>query len=127
MAMRPFTALEIESAAEELRLAAEKLKSVADDMRAKSFPQLVLQAETAFGLYCAKLMKLAVEAEGELRDQYRASLMGTTPRWKINQKMIEARREAKADRIAKGIEPEQVKTPTTKGPAKRSKRGKTGT
>lgn len=105
MAMKPWTVSEIQSVADDMQFVADRFRAAAMEMQEKTMPTVVLQAEVAFGQYRTAFLKLAGAIESEIRDQHRAARMGTVPRWKINQKVVEARRAAKADRIAKGIEP----------------------
>ena len=94
MAMKPWTAEQIQSVSNDLAYAAKKFGEIADAMREKEFQELTLQADAAFGIYRSTLVKLAGDVETEFRDQYRCSQTGETPRWKINQKMIAARKKA---------------------------------
>lgn len=123
MAMQPFTIHDIESAAEDLAMVAAQLKGVAKEMRDKAFPTLVLQAGTAFRIYVAKLLKLSAEAEIEFRDQYRCSINGALPRWKVNQKIVEAQRAARGQDREEGItpQPKPDATPSRKKPRTRRK------
>ena len=86
-----WNAEQIQSVSNDLAPAAKKFGEIADEMRAKAFPELTLQADAAFGIFRSTLVKLAGDVETEFRDQYRCSKTGETPRWKINQKMIAAR------------------------------------
>ena len=105
MAMKEWSADDLEGVAEDLNFVSAKLQHIATEMRSKKFEALTLQADAAFGVYRATLVKLAGDVDTEFRDQYRCSLTGEVPRWKRNQKAIQARREAKAQRISEGIEP----------------------
>lgn len=141
MAMREWTAADLDAAADDLEFVSKRLRETAAEMREKNFPQLVLQADATFGVYRTAYLKLAGAVGAELRDQYRCSQTKELPRWQRNQKTVEARKqaeewrkkaeagdpvalavekaksEAKADRIAKGIEP--VKKATKKAAKKR--------
>ena len=94
MAMKPWTAEQLQSVSNDLAYAAKKFGEIADAMREKEFQELTLQADAAFGIYRSTLVKLAGDVETEFRDQYRCSLTNETPRWKANQKIIAARKKA---------------------------------
>lgn len=110
MAMKEWTATELVAVADDLSYVANQLRATAAQMQEKEIHALVLQAEAAFGVYRATLVKLGGDVESEFRDQYRASQMGTLPRWKINKKIVEARKIAQADLQAKGIAPKKKAT-----------------
>lgn len=101
--MKAWNADAIQSVADDLAYVAQKFADAAKQMREKKLEELVLQADAAFGVYRSTFMKLAGDVETEFRDQLRAKQMGTVPRWKINQKVVEARRAAKAELKEKGL------------------------
>lgn len=104
MSMKPWNAEALEEVADDLDFVARKLREVSAEMRKSKFEALVIQADAAFTLYRRAFLRLAGSLESEFRDQFRAEKMGTVPRWKINQKVVEARRAAKAERKEKGLE-----------------------
>ncbi len=95
MAMKPWSAEEIAAVAADLEYVAQKLSAVADEMRRKRLPSLVLQADAAFGVYRSTLVKLGADAETEFRDQHRCTVTGDTPRWRKNQITIATRKALK--------------------------------
>lgn len=113
--MKPWNADALEAVADDLAFVMTKLREVSAEMRKASFDELTIQADAAFTIYRRAFLKLAGSLEAEFRDQFRAKQMGTMPRWKVNQKLVQARREAKAERVTKGIEPGRAVKKPKKG------------
>lgn len=105
MTTKAWTAAYIRQVSDDLTFVAEKLSDVAKKMETNRFPELYLNAESAFGVYRKTLLSLAGDVEAEFREQLRCSKTGEVPSWKINQALAAARKQAKAERISKGIEP----------------------
>jgi len=119
--MKAWTATEIESVADDLEFVVARLREVSADMKRKPLKELVLQADTAFGLYRTALLKIAGDAPVELRDQFRCKQTGETPRWQLNQRTIALRKAKKAAKPANDAATGQSSVPAVKKPAKKKK------
>lgn len=118
MAMKEWSASDLEAVADDLDFVSQQLRSVAEEMRSKEFLHLTLQADAAFGTYRSTLVKVATDVVSEFRDQYRCFKTGELPRWKRNQKIIAARKAATKDLQSKGlVKKKAVKKPNRRGGA----------
>lgn len=109
MAMKEWSASDLEAVADDLEFVCQQLRSVSEEMRSKEFLHLTLQADAAFGTYRSTLVKVATDVVSEFRDQYRCSKTGELPRWKRNQKIIAARKQAIGQLESAGLVKKKVK------------------
>lgn len=95
MAMEKWQAKELRVFGESLMSAGRKIMNTADMMSEEKFTDLVLQARTAIVTYAPAIVALASLVESEFIDQRDALRFGRPPRWLVNQKKIEAKKEKK--------------------------------
>ena len=91
MSMARWSAAELRALGEGLMTAGLKIVTVSDRMTEESFPELVLQAQTAITIYAPSIFNLASLIETEYKDQHEAVKFNRPARWENNQKKVEAR------------------------------------